>query len=154
MIDVLDFFPETHVKRNKIVEIFKNQIEGLIKVQDPGTGLWYQVLDKGDRKENYLETSGSNMFIYSIAKGIRKGYLNKSLLTVLNKAYNGLLTHMVETDDSGMISIKGTCKSASLGDAPHKDSTFEYYVSEPAVADDIKGIGTFILASNEVELLA
>ena len=94
------------------------------------------------------------MFIYSIAKGIRKGYLEKSLLDPLNKAYNGLLTHMVETDDSGMINIKGTCKTASLGDAPHKDSTFEYYVSEPIATNDMKGIGTFILAGNEVELLA
>lgn len=153
LVDVLDFLPKTHPKRKDIIEIFQSLIKGFVKVQDSNSGLWYQVLDQGNRKGNYIEASASNMIIYSIAKGLRKGYLEKNYRESLNKAYHGLLTHLVEVDDNNMVSIKGTCKSASLGDAPNKDSTFEYYISEPAVTDDIKGIGTFILSSNEVELL-
>ena len=49
------------------------------RYQDAATGLWYQVLDKARAKGNYLESSASCMFVYALAKGVRRGYLPAAL---------------------------------------------------------------------------
>jgi unsaturated rhamnogalacturonyl hydrolase len=57
--------------------IFTEAVNGLLKYQDTETGMWYQVLDRGEGEGNYLETSASLMIAYSILKGSRLGYLPK-----------------------------------------------------------------------------
>jgi unsaturated rhamnogalacturonyl hydrolase len=153
LVDLLDFIPENHRGRGRITAIFSDLINALVKVQDGKTRLWYQVLDQGQRPGNYLEASASCMFIYAIAKGVRKGYLNKSLLDTVKKAYAGAIKHLLAIDDDGTLNLKGTCQTAGLGDRPNRDGTFAYYISEPVVDNDFKGIAAFILASTEMEKL-
>ena len=38
-----------------------------------------------------------------------------------------------------------------LGGNPYRDGSFEYYISEKVVTNDFKGVGSFILASIEIE---
>lgn len=151
LVDILDFLPENHGGRGKIIEILNGLVNALAKFQDTETGLWYQVLDQGNRAGNYLEASASGMFVYAIAKGIRKGYLRESFLSILNNAYNGFIRHLIEVTHDGTVNIKGTCLTAGLGDRPNRDGSFEYYISEPIVVNDLKGIAAFILASVEIE---
>ena len=153
LVDMLDFLPENHGGRGRIIEILNGLVNALAKVQDTKTGLWYQVLDQGNRTGNYIEASASGMFIYAIAKGLRKGYLSESFLSMLNNAYNGFIRHLTEVDPDGIVSSKGTCLTAGLGDRPNRDGSFEDYISEPIVVSDLKGIAGFILASVEVENL-
>ena len=58
---------------------------------------------------------------------------------------------MIKVDARGAITLEGTCSVAGLGGDPYRDGSYEYYVSEPVVANDFKGVGPFILASLEVE---
>jgi unsaturated rhamnogalacturonyl hydrolase len=149
--DVLDHVPEDHPKREKIIAIFSDMIAAVSAVQDPSTGVWYQVLDQGGREGNYLEASASCMFVYAMVKGVRKGYIGREYLEVAERGYAGILEHFVQVDDQGMVNLDQVCSVAGLGGKPYRDGSFEYYISEKAVTNDYKGVGPFILASVEIE---
>jgi unsaturated rhamnogalacturonyl hydrolase len=153
LVDVLDVFPENHAERAKIIGIFQAMIASLIKVQDKATGLWYQVLDQGEREGNYLEASASSMFVYAIAKAVRKGYLAKKYQEVAQKGFDGIINNLIEVDND-LVNLNQNCKVAGLGrfepEQPYRDGSFEYYISEPIVPNDHKGIGAFLLACVEM----
>ncbi len=69
----------------------------MTRYQDRGTGLWYQVLDKPTAPGNYLESSASCMFVYALAKGVRRGYLPASYLAPAKRGYQGILSHFIQT---------------------------------------------------------
>lgn len=151
MVDVLDYFPTNHPARPEITATFQKFCAGIVKFQDPGTGLWRQVVDQGDRKGNYLEATASSMFVYAMAKGINHGYLPRSYEPAVLKGYRGIIEHLIRDDGNGQWSLTHCCSVAGLGYG--RDGSFEYYVSEPVVDNDLKGIGPFILAVIEVQQL-
>lgn len=150
IVDVLDFLPEDHSIRKRIISIYKSTIDAVIKYMD-ANGLWYQVVDQGDRKGNYHEASASCMFTYSMAKGILKGYLDINYKETATKAFNGIIKNLIEVEPNGILKLKNICQVAGLGGEKRRDGSFEYYISEPIVVNDRKGVGSFILASNEIE---
>ncbi|MDR2484246.1 MAG: glycoside hydrolase family 88 protein [Treponema sp.] len=155
LIDVLDFIPSDaahHKQREDLRGIAKRLAEGILCFQDKQCGLWHQVLNKGGFEKNYLETSASAMFVYFLLKGIRTGVLSKEAVKgAALAAYRGLLEQKITEDPSGELHLSGICAVAGLGGNPYRDGSFEYYVGEPVVADDFKGVGPFILASLERE---
>ena len=151
LVDVLDHFPENHPRCREIVAILDRMVEALARVQDEATGLWYQVLDQGGREGNYLEASASCMFVYAIAKGTRKGYLDNDRLAIARKGYRGILRDLITVDGQGLVSLERICAVAGLGGNPYRDGSYEYYVGEPVASNDYKGVGPFILASIELE---
>jgi unsaturated rhamnogalacturonyl hydrolase len=124
--------------------------DAIARVQDPVSGVWWQVLDQPNRAKNYLEASGSAMFTYAFAKGARMGYLAPTYHQLAGRAFDGMVKTFVSVHADGLVSIGGICKVAGLGGNPPRDGSYEYYVSEPVVADDYKGVGAFILAANEL----
>jgi unsaturated rhamnogalacturonyl hydrolase len=153
IVDVLDYLPENHAARSKIIDILKRVVEAIIKVQDEASGVWYQIMDKGSKEGNYLEASGSCMFVYAVAKGILKGYLSEEYLDTVVKGYKGIIDTFIEVDENGLVNLKGTCMVAGLGGTPYRDGSYEYYINEPVRYNDLKGIGAFIQASSQVEKL-
>ncbi len=153
IVDVLDYLPENHSQREKIISIFRNMTDALLKVQDSTSGVWYQVLDQGNRKGNYLEASGSSMIVYSIAKAIRKGYLDQIYYPSAKKGYDGLIATFIKVEPNGLVTLTRNCRGAGLGGDPYRDGSFEYYISEPIIDNDLKGVGPFIMASVEMEEL-
>ena len=151
IVDVLDYLPTDHPQRETIIAIFERMIAALANVQDRPTGLWYQVLDQGNRAGNYLEASASCMFVYAIAKGVRKGYLADKYLDMAKKGYRGILGNLIDINDRGLVNLNGTCGGAGLGGNPYRDGSFEYYIGEKIVTNDYKGVGPFILAGLEME---
>jgi len=151
LVDALDFLSQESPSRGLVLVLLNRLIQAVLRVQDPATGLWYQVLDQGARAGNYLEASASAMFVYAMAKGVRKGYLPETCLAAARAGFGGLVTRFIHTDDSGLVSLAGTCGGAGLGGDPYRDGSYEYYVSEPVVLDDYKGSGPFILAALELE---
>jgi unsaturated rhamnogalacturonyl hydrolase len=154
LVDVLDYFPEQHPKRKNLIDILNRLVNALEIQQDKKTGLWYDVLNyTGEGKEkNYFEASASCQFVYAIAKGVRKKYLPLSKSTIAKKGYDGIVKKFIETKD-GFTNLEGTVKVSGLGGKPFRDGSFTYYMSEPVITNDPKGIGAFLLASNEMELL-
>ena len=86
LVDTLDHFPQKHPQRKELIAILNRLAQAVTKYQDPRSGLWYQVLDKGTEKGNYLEASASCMFVYALAKGVRKGYLPQAICKLQRKA--------------------------------------------------------------------
>jgi unsaturated rhamnogalacturonyl hydrolase len=153
IVDVLDYLPVDHPKRGEIIGIFDRMIAALVKVQDPATGLWYQVLDQGKRPGNYLEASGSCMFIYAILKGCRMKYLSRNFLKAAEQGYTGIIQHLVEINHAGKVILKSICGCAGLGGNPYRDGSYDYYIQEPQKVNDYKGFAPFIMASLEWENL-
>ncbi len=151
LVDVLDHLPAEHATRPRILAILARLIEAVLKVQDRATGLWYQVLDQGERAGNYLEASASCMFVYAIAKAVRKGYVPVAHLDAALRGYQGIVTLFLTVADRGEVNLAGTCSVAGLGGDPYRDGSYDYYISEPIATNDYKGVGAFILAAVEIE---
>jgi unsaturated rhamnogalacturonyl hydrolase len=154
IVDVLDFMPEKHPRRAALIEILGRLSKALADYQDRETGLWYQVVDQGRRDGNYLEGSASSMFVYALAKGVRKGYLGAEYASVANKGYEGLVKNLIKVDPDGKTNLTQICSVAGLGGPQKRSGTFEYYMREPVVANDLKGVGAFIMASIEMDRVA
>ncbi|QEC58030.1 glycoside hydrolase family 88 protein [Flavisolibacter ginsenosidimutans] len=152
MVDALDYFPANHPGRNDIIKILNRFAAAVTKVQDAKTGLWYDVVDKPKEPKNYFEASASSMLVYTLAKGVRKGYLPASYLSNVTKGWAGILKEFVK-NENGQVNLHGTVSVSGLGGNPYRDGSFAYYMSEPVVVNDPKGMGAFINAANEIELL-
>ncbi|MDM7924874.1 MAG: glycoside hydrolase family 88 protein [bacterium] len=151
VVDVLDFLPADHPRRPELTALFTRLATAVANVQDPETGLWYQVLDQGTRKGNYPESSASCMFVYALAKGARTGVLHPAYRHIAEKGYRGILERFIRTDRRGWVSIDSACAVAGLGGDPYRDGSYEYYIGEKIRTNDPKAVGPFILASLEME---
>ena len=152
LVDTLDYFPEKHKQRAELVAILNRLAQAVAKYQEPRSGLWYQVLDKGTAKGNYLESSAACMFVYALAKGVRDGHLPDSYMQVARNGYSGILREFVKTDAHGQLNLEGTVNVGGLGGNPYRDGSYEYYLSEKVVTNDPKGIGALLLAATEMEI--
>jgi len=152
LVDALSSIPSDYPGREKLLSILNQVAAGVKKYQDTETGVWYQVLDQGDRQGNYLEATASSMFVYALYKGVRLGYLDKSYLEVAKKGYKGILNQFIVKNSDGTISLTSCCAVAGLGGKnPYRDGSYEYYINEQKRDNDPKGVGPFIMASLEVE---
>ncbi|HEX2205074.1 MAG TPA: glycoside hydrolase family 88 protein [Longimicrobium sp.] len=155
VVETLDHFPADHPQREAIVQTLRDAAEAVARVQDPVTGLWWDVLDQPNREGNYLEASASSMFAHALAKGARLGYLDARYRRVAERAFDGLLANLVRENADGTVSLINVVQVSGLGgnlrrDGSYRDGSYAYYVSEPVVTDDYKGVGPFILAALEL----
>ncbi|MDE6556651.1 MAG: glycoside hydrolase family 88 protein, partial [Duncaniella sp.] len=155
LVDVLEMFPQDHPKRKELVKLLQSVADGIVKYQDPETGVWYQVLDEPGREGNYLEATASAMYVANILRAVRLGLLPDTYLAPALKGYQGILDQFVSTADDGTISLEKCCAVSGLGPETNlrRDGSFEYYLSEPIRPNDGKGVGAFILAAIEAERL-
>ena len=155
LVDTLDTFPTNHPARPHILATFQKLAAGVIRWQDAASGVWWQVLDQGPRPGNYREATGSAMLVYALAKGVNRGYLPPALRPAIEKGYAGILKNFIQADGPGRWSLTHCCAVAGLGGSPSngkmRDGSFAYYISEPVVTNDLKGVGPFILAGIEMK---
>ena len=132
---------------------FVQLMDDMLKFQDE-SGMWYQLPALGGREPNYLETSGSAIMSYSLLKGVRIGFLPESYREYGTKAFQGICDKYLKETENGL-NLGGICLVAGLGpqDNPKRDGTFEYYMSEPIVENDAKGVGPLLLAYTELRRL-
>jgi unsaturated rhamnogalacturonyl hydrolase len=150
IVDVLDFLPRDHPRRDELIMILNRTLDALVRVQDD-SGVWWQILDQPKRAGNYLESSASCMFVYAMTKGARQNYLPPKYLDIAQRAYAGILAQFVRVDETQQVHLTGICRSAGLGGTPYRDGSYAYYVSEPVVTDNHHGVGAFLLASIALE---
>jgi unsaturated rhamnogalacturonyl hydrolase len=160
LVDVLDYFPVEHPQRKELISILNRFAAAVVKVQDTKTGLWWDILNlpadqagMPGKEKNYTEASASCMFVYALAKGVRLGYLPQSYLTSAKKGYAGIEKSFIKLEND-QTNLYGTVSVSGLGGNPYRDGSFDYYMSEKVVKNDAKGVGAFILASNEMGLAA
>jgi unsaturated rhamnogalacturonyl hydrolase len=150
ILDILDYLPENHPDRKELIKILQSTCDALLKVRDPKSGIWYQVLNQGGRQGNYLEGSGSAMYTYVFAKGARLGYLDKKYRKIANSAFDGILKELITVDNNGLVTMHNICGGCGLGGNPYRDGSYEYYINEKRFDNDTKGVAPFILAAIEL----
>jgi len=143
LAEFIDLLPGDSAGRAELVEAQREFIHALIRYQDPNSGLWYQVVDKGHLKDNWLETSGSSLFVYAIAKAIKQGIVERDCLGAATKGYEGLLGRLEYGDNGGLI-LPDICIGTSAGD-------YENYVTRPTSSNDLHGVGAFVMACVAME---
>ena len=153
LVDVLDFIPKHEPKRDTLLVLLDKVAEQVKRLQDKKSGVWYQVLDRSGDKGNYLESSASTMFVYTLFKAVRMGYIDKSYLNVAEKGYKGILKNFIEVDDKGLVTITKACAVAGLGGKVYRMGDYDYYINEKIRDNDPKAVGPFIMASLEWERL-
>ena len=153
LVDVLDFIPLNHPRRNELLKILNRLSTALVKFQDAKSGVWWQITDKANKEKNYQESSATAMFVFSLAKALRKNYIPKSFKPPLQKAYSGMIKEFVKKDAGGQYHFIQAVAGAGLGGIPYRDGSYDYYVNEPKRDDDLKAIGPFIQSCIEMELL-
>lgn len=129
--------------RAAMTDLLHDVVDGLLAARSAG-GLWQQVLDARDRARNYEEASATLMIAYALMKGARLKLLDAKAgaagLDALRRASDRFLTAS---------ELSGICAVAGLGGDPYRDGSYAYYLSEPVVANDPKGVGAFLMALGE-----
>lgn len=150
LVDVLDYFPENHPKRRELINIL-NRLIVAIEKQQQKNGLWLDVMNVTD-KRNYVEASASCQFVYAIAKGVRKGYIPLKKIGIAKKGFEGIVKQFIK-EENGQTNLYGTVKVSGLGGNPYRDGSLDYYFREPVITNDPKGLGVFLAAAVEIEML-
>ncbi len=146
LADVIDIIGDTENKCSReLAEIFKEAVNGILKYEDGKTGLFYQVIDRGDDTRNYMETSGSLMIAYSLIKGSELGMLEKDVCCKKGMRIFEYIVREKLTEKNNQLSLTDICSSAGLGPGDERDGSPEYYFSEKIVSDDPKGIGALMM---------
>ena len=146
LVDVLDEMPVADPQRAALEEAARHTLASVIKYQDAGSGLWWQVMDKGARQGNFPESSASCMFVYAMAKGVRLGVLPLADERSAERGWSAIQRRFVQPDGT----LTGTVKAAGLGGTPYRDGSYAYYTREPLGDNDPKGIGAYLLAESEM----
>lgn len=152
LIDVIDYMADDSSAK-ELCDIFVEAIEGISEYRDSETGMYWQVIDCGGREGNYLETSGSSMIAYAMMKGARLGVLDDSYAKAGKDTFDGICNKYLRTNEDGDLNLGGICLVAGLGPENNlrRDGSYEYYISEPVVENDAKGVAPFLLCYTEVK---
>ncbi|KAJ7244075.1 Six-hairpin glycosidase-like protein [Mycena rebaudengoi] len=150
LVDTLELLPLSHHSKQwqHLRGRFRQLSNAVVEAVDPASGAWWQLLDQPGRAGNYIESSGSAMFVYSLLKGDRLGYLeNGAYAEVATRAYGYITNTFVVHEGNGTLGYNGTVSVCSL----NSTASYEYYVGRPIVYNSVLGSAAFILASIEYE---
>ncbi|KAK7738391.1 hypothetical protein SLS53_006206 [Cytospora paraplurivora] len=155
LVDAIELLPHDIAARwgDPLLGYFQDLIWSIMKYVDPVTGGWYQVVDQGQRKGNYIESSATAMFSYALLKGVRLGYIHEDdaddARNIALRAHRFLTRASVVREANGTLGWNGTVGVCSL----NSSATYEYYTGQPIDYNNPFGAGAYILASIEVERL-
>jgi unsaturated rhamnogalacturonyl hydrolase len=119
-----------------VEQVLRDQVRGAIALQDSESGLWWTVMDRPG--EIYLETSGSALFAFGIARAYRYGILGEEERASAQRAVEGV-KQQIRSDEQGRPIVTGISKSTDPG-------TFEQYAAVQLGEDIHYGVGAAILA--------
>ena len=151
LVDTIPSLPVEHPAKAQLMRVLNEIAAPILKYQDPDTGVWWDVLDKGGREGNYREASASAMFVYAFAKGSRLGYLGPQYRAAAIKGWQGIEKTFVTHEANGHLTLHGVVKVSGLGGTPYRAGDYNYYVHEAVGNMDPKGVGAFLLAASEME---
>jgi rhamnogalacturonyl hydrolase YesR len=136
MAELLDVLPEKHPARAKLLALFKAHATGLAANQGHA-GLWHQLLD---RRESYEETSASAMFVFAIARGINRGWLDaRAFGPAVAIGWNAV---------AGKVNAKGQVEGVCVGTGVGWEPMF--YMYRPTHVLAAHGYGPVLLAGAEM----
>lgn len=134
-VELLNNLPANHPKRPELIKLLLRQIVGFSRYQDI-SGMWHQVLDRPD---SYQEASVTAMYVYTIAKAVNEGWINKRFISIAQNGWAALATK---------VTANGEVQDICIGTSVEED--IRYYYNRPKEANDTHGLGAFLMAGAEI----
>ncbi|KAL5324667.1 hypothetical protein ACEPPN_009215 [Leptodophora sp. 'Broadleaf-Isolate-01'] len=152
LVDSLDYFPASHPGRARMLNYLQSVSDAIVAAQDARTKGWWLIMTPGyeGKSGNYIESTGSSMFVYGLLKALRKGYIKgEQYRRSALQGYKLMTESFVsESKPSGELNLEWGVQTGSLS----SNGTFEYYASMPIFQNDLKGVAPFMFAAYEYEL--
>lgn len=145
LAEILELLPAEYPQRERLIGILRELLTAVSRYQDEATGLWYQVLDKGDRPDNWLELSCSTLFVFAMAKALANGWVTGDRQITAQKGYEGVLSR-IGFDEAGLL-VPDICIGTGVGD-------YEHYIARERHTNDLHGVATFVHMCVAMEELA
>ncbi len=145
IVEILEIIPEIHPKRPELITILADLIEGLSRVQDESTGLWFQIVNMGNEPHNWLESSCSCMYAYFMARAVSKGYVSSIYQEMAVKAYEGILRDKFYIGTDDLANLKDISEGTSVS------ADYFYYVNRSRNTNDLHGLGAFLMMCWQME---
>jgi len=142
LIEALELLPRDHPKRPQLIAQVAQLVKAWANYQDKNTGLWYQVVDKGDNPSNWLETSSSSMYTYVTAMAVDRGYVDKKYAGGVKRGYAGVLTKISLGREDGQTYITDICEGTNVAD-------LAYYFARKRNVNDFHGLGAFLIMNEK-----
>ncbi len=141
-IQILDLIPVDHPRRTQVITIVQNLVRGLATYQDPASGRWFQVMDKGSRTDNWTETSCSAMHTYTIDAAIKRGYVDATTYQPNVDAGKRGELNRISLHSDGLTYLTTICVGTNVGD-------YSYYINRTRATNDFHGLGAFLFFYEE-----
>jgi unsaturated rhamnogalacturonyl hydrolase len=142
LVDVLEILPHDHPQRPQLIALVQQLAKAYKRFQDPESGLWFEVVNRGDLPDNWLETSSSSMYTYMISRAVERGYIDKEYEQVAEKGYRGVLASITRNTD-GSIEMPNICEGTNVGD-------LAFYLTRARHTNDLHGLGAFIIMNEQL----
>jgi unsaturated rhamnogalacturonyl hydrolase len=145
MAETLANLPKNHARRPEMEDIFRRLAAGLKRTQDPKSGRWFQVVDKGERPDNWTDTSGSAMFTYALARGSELGLLDqKEFAPIVAAGYKGI-TAFARINERGLVDIYQACDGVGV------QTNYDRYIHYKQSVNAKEAVVGFLWATEIVE---
>ncbi len=133
LMETLTAMSAEHPSRASLLDIYRRQMRGLTSWQAPD-GMWRQIID---RPGAYREETATAMILTAMARGVRRGWIDRSYAPAVERAWRALSAHIVED---------GTLVDVCTGTGAGPDA--RYYYDRPAIegADDRGGAMALVAA--------
>lgn len=141
-IDVLDNIPANQPRRDRLLAILRNLAAGIEHYQDPATGRWFQVADKGTHSDDWTETSCSSMFTFTLSRAAEQGYIDPHYAAVAQRGYQGVLAKVALGTD-GRTNLSDISIGTNVG-------TYAYYIGRTRATNDFHGLGAFLIMNEQL----
>ena len=145
LVDTLADLPADQAGRSDMLAILTSLAAGLKATQDPSTGLWYQVLDQGSQSDDWLESSATGIFVYTLKVAVNRGYLDSSYLSVAESGWKGLQTKVTTDATAGLITITDAVEGMGV------EASYAGYVGHKTLSNSPHGLCAILLAASEME---
>jgi len=145
LAETLAVMPKDHPQLGEVLDIYTRLAAGLKRTQDAKSGRWFQVVDKGERPDNWTDNSGSAMFTYSIERGIELGLLNRAEYgPVVSKGYQGIVAN-AKINEQGLVDIYSACEGLCV------QASYADYINYPKAVNGNEAVAGFLWATAIVE---
>jgi unsaturated rhamnogalacturonyl hydrolase len=137
--DALNTISKKSRYRKQLKKAFIHYVEAIAPLQNQESGHWYQLMILPDEPKNFLESSATAMFAYTITMGLKMKILDpKKYGTMADQSYNGIIKNSLRDAGNGyQVPVRvsgGTC----VGDD-------NYYLNRKITEGTGFGYGSFIM---------
>jgi len=141
LIEVLEIIPLDQPGRADLITMLQRLVPAFARYQDPASGRWWQVVDKGTVSGNWTETSCSSMYTYVISRSVERGYVDASYQTVADKGYAGVLARVRQ--NGSRYDVTTISEGTNVGN-------LAYYFGRAQNTNDLHGLGAFLIMNEQL----